>query len=635
MKWRMNRWPVPWPGRVTHLHHLKWATHISNRLSDLFWPCGEITGSCRCPQRAPETWPWFKDYRSLESPLPPASPPRIQRNMSTTAAVDRKQEQQFSGLAHHPSRWLIPLLFSVLLLLSASLFLFFPSPSYSVSQISSSFAAHDEENSDPPLFVEEELRFRSPRPIPSPNSLPKLAYLISGSSGDGKSLKRTLRALYHPQNSYVVHLDLEASAAERLELAAAVRDDPVYSRFGNVRVIVRSNLVTYRGPTMVANTLHAAAVLLRHGGDWDWFVNLSTSDYPLVTQEGKTEKRIKSIEILEFAEFEANLVEQIYCTLCRATRDTSTSSSTRATSVGKSTLLTFLRRARQLLSDVDAQVPSSHAHYRWPRPVHLAKVRHLLGLREAKPAHGLQTLHRYEQKKLFLGRKYWHSPTPRLLQGQRGWCWRGSSWSTACGPGTISRGRCSCTTPTSSHLRRDTSTPSSATPPSSATRRSTTTCTTSPGIIPRSSTRTSSSSPTSPKWSPATPHSQGSSRKTSRCWTGSTPSCSSANPEGSRRAAGGQRVPSACACIRYRRLHPSLGPAPAPREWRLWLTGCCPRRDLMRATADKLYKERGIYFFHLRERERVRRIVSSPWTASDTWPVARVHRLFITSKIKG
>ncbi|KAI3761954.1 hypothetical protein L1987_52377 [Smallanthus sonchifolius] len=50
-------------------------------------------------------------------------------------------------------------------------------------------------------------------------------------------------------------------------------------------MITKANLVTYRGPTMVANTLHAAAILLRDGGDWDWFINLSASDYPLVTQD--------------------------------------------------------------------------------------------------------------------------------------------------------------------------------------------------------------------------------------------------------------------------------------------------------------------------------------------------------------
>ncbi|KAI5665249.1 hypothetical protein M9H77_24572 [Catharanthus roseus] len=36
---------------------------------------------------------------------------------------------------------------------------------------------------------------------------------------------------------------------------------------------------------MVTNTLHAASILLKEGGDWDWFINLSASDYPLVTQD--------------------------------------------------------------------------------------------------------------------------------------------------------------------------------------------------------------------------------------------------------------------------------------------------------------------------------------------------------------
>ncbi|XP_058074470.1 beta-glucuronosyltransferase GlcAT14B-like [Magnolia sinica] len=132
-----------------------------------------------------------------------------------------------------------------------------------------------------PLFVESKLH----SPPPSSRPVPRLAYLISGSVGDGGSLKRTLRALYHPLNQYVVHLDLESPPAERMELAEFVMGDPVFAAVGNVRVVVRANLVTYRGPTMVANTLHAAAILLKEGGDWDWFINLSASDYPLVTQD--------------------------------------------------------------------------------------------------------------------------------------------------------------------------------------------------------------------------------------------------------------------------------------------------------------------------------------------------------------
>ncbi|XVF34672.1 hypothetical protein REPUB_Repub18cG0079000 [Reevesia pubescens] len=132
-----------------------------------------------------------------------------------------------------------------------------------------------------PRFVESKLHVAPT----SPNPLPKLAYLISGSAGDGVSLKRTLKALYHPWNQYAVHLDLEASAEERLEVAKFVKDEPLFKKVGNVRMVTRANLVTYRGPTMVTNTLHAAAILFKEGGDWDWFINLSASDYPLVTQD--------------------------------------------------------------------------------------------------------------------------------------------------------------------------------------------------------------------------------------------------------------------------------------------------------------------------------------------------------------
>ncbi|KAI8533836.1 hypothetical protein RHMOL_Rhmol10G0040800 [Rhododendron molle] len=131
-------------------------------------------------------------------------------------------------------------------------------------------------------FVESKLR---PIPISPLPLLPRFAYLVSGSAGDGDMLKRTLLALYHPNNRYIVHLDAESSPEERLDLLDFVRGNSVMGRFGNVMVMKKANLVTYRGPTMVANTLHAAAILLREGGEWDWFINLSAADYPLVTQD--------------------------------------------------------------------------------------------------------------------------------------------------------------------------------------------------------------------------------------------------------------------------------------------------------------------------------------------------------------
>ena len=117
----------------------------------------------------------------------------------------------------------------------------------------------------------------------------RFAYLISASTGDAPRAARLLAALYHPANTYLLHLDREAPAEEHRRLAELVSGPGrggVYARAGNVWIVGRPNLVTYRGPTMLTTTLHAVAVLLRLRRRWDWFINLSASDYPLVTQDG-------------------------------------------------------------------------------------------------------------------------------------------------------------------------------------------------------------------------------------------------------------------------------------------------------------------------------------------------------------
>ncbi|KAH0467592.1 hypothetical protein IEQ34_002625 [Dendrobium chrysotoxum] len=133
------------------------------------------------------------------------------------------------------------------------------------------------------IVVESKL---SPAPPAMATNVPRLAYLISGSKGNLNQLWRTLHALYHPHNLYVVHLDLESSVAERRELVARVANHSLFAKVENVHVIKKANMVTYRGPTMMANTLHACAILLKKKKHWDWFINLSASDYPLVTQDG-------------------------------------------------------------------------------------------------------------------------------------------------------------------------------------------------------------------------------------------------------------------------------------------------------------------------------------------------------------
>ncbi|GAB2295884.1 hypothetical protein Dimus_030033 [Dionaea muscipula] len=115
------------------------------------------------------------------------------------------------------------------------------------------------------------------------------AYLISAAKGDTPKLKRLLHALYHPGNWYLIHIDYGAPRSEHLEMEkflASTEMSTVVQQVGNVWIVGKPNLVTYRGPTMLAATLHAMAILLRTCNTWDWFINLSASDYPLVTQDG-------------------------------------------------------------------------------------------------------------------------------------------------------------------------------------------------------------------------------------------------------------------------------------------------------------------------------------------------------------
>ncbi|KAM0002312.1 putative glycosyl transferase, family 14, beta-glucuronosyltransferase GlcAT14A/B/C [Helianthus debilis subsp. tardiflorus] len=186
---------------------------------------------------------------------------------------------------HTEKRWAFPLAITsiiCLFLLATCFNMGLLPPLYKFNSFFPLFNSRVVSNQSVPHFAEEKIIYPTSESRPS---IPRFAYLISGSKGDLNKLWRTLRALYHPWNYYVVHLDLESEPQERMELASRVEKDPMFAEVGNVYMITKANMVTYRGPTMVSNTLHACAILLKKYKDWDWFINLSASDYPLVTQD--------------------------------------------------------------------------------------------------------------------------------------------------------------------------------------------------------------------------------------------------------------------------------------------------------------------------------------------------------------
>ncbi|XP_012451782.1 beta-glucuronosyltransferase GlcAT14B [Gossypium raimondii] len=200
----------------------------------------------------------------------------------------RNPLSRHSNRVFNDSKWIIPFLASLLVsitLIFSAIFGVFKAPydryHHQLPFDIISFAKTEVSNG---YFVESSLN-----KVLNTNSSsfepPRLAYLISGTKGDSHRMMRTLQVIYHPRNQYVLHLDLEAPPRERLELANAVKNNPTFAVVENVRVMAQSNLVTYKGPTMIASTLQAIAILLKESLDWDWFINLSASDYPLVTQD--------------------------------------------------------------------------------------------------------------------------------------------------------------------------------------------------------------------------------------------------------------------------------------------------------------------------------------------------------------
>lgn len=107
-----------------------------------------------------------------------------------------------------------------------------------------------------------------------------IAYFIQVSDSTLTLVPRLLRTLHHPLNVYVLHFDRKIPSWQVDHAVSELRQNGAYT---NVHILA-SELVTYRGISMVLNTLNAVDLLtsLRDTHPWDYMINLSGADYPLV-----------------------------------------------------------------------------------------------------------------------------------------------------------------------------------------------------------------------------------------------------------------------------------------------------------------------------------------------------------------
>ena len=84
----------------------------------------------------------------------------------------------------------------------------------------------------------------------------------------------------------MLHLDRLASQSDRERLAIRVQSFPVFKAAQNVHVIGNADFAYPKGSSPISSLLRGASILLRLSQSWDWLINLSAKDYPLVTQDG-------------------------------------------------------------------------------------------------------------------------------------------------------------------------------------------------------------------------------------------------------------------------------------------------------------------------------------------------------------
>lgn len=106
---------------------------------------------------------------------------------------------------------------------------------------------------------------------------PRIAYFILVHRYP-EQFKRLFKAIYHPENHYLIHIDQKSVFTVNQEVQEFLEDYPNAYTLTSERVI-------WGGYSMVQSELKAMDYLLSHGLKWDYFINLSGQDFPLKSQE--------------------------------------------------------------------------------------------------------------------------------------------------------------------------------------------------------------------------------------------------------------------------------------------------------------------------------------------------------------
>ena len=89
--------------------------------------------------------------------------------------------------------------------------------------------------------------------------------------------KRLFRAIYHPANYYLVHVDRRSAVGLQTEI------QDFLSSFTNASLL-KSQSILWGGYSIIDAELRGIEELLKVSSEWEFFINLSGQDFPLKSQ---------------------------------------------------------------------------------------------------------------------------------------------------------------------------------------------------------------------------------------------------------------------------------------------------------------------------------------------------------------
>lgn len=114
----------------------------------------------------------------------------------------------------------------------------------------------------------------------APKQFAQIAFAIQASGDTVHLLPRLLSRIHHSRNVYVIHIDAKVSPSQRNDFRRWLYTNPAYT--ANVHILP-AEMLTYKGISTVLNSIALMTLAFDSHPDWDYYINLSASDYPLIS----------------------------------------------------------------------------------------------------------------------------------------------------------------------------------------------------------------------------------------------------------------------------------------------------------------------------------------------------------------